>query len=251
MYAILKALALPPGSSILLFTVGLVAILLGQRKTGAIIIAAGIGLLYLASVPFASSYLGRFVQQVPPTPIYEIATSDAQAIVVLSAGYTRAGQEYGYRTVDALTLQRLRYAARVYRQHPLPILVSGGRTVFRPTPPLGELMRAVLEDEFKVPVQWVENQSQDTSENAALSSEILKSAGINSIVLVTHAMHMPRAMAIFREHGMTVIPAATDFAAGYGVEAEDFIPRMSALEESYYAIYEILGSVWYDLSSTK
>jgi uncharacterized SAM-binding protein YcdF (DUF218 family) len=244
MYAIAKALALPPGSTILLLALGVIAILLGRRRAGVALVAIGLAALYAFSIPAFSSLLARAIQQVPPVTAEAIINSDAQAIVVLSAGYTRAGLDYGVRTLDGLTLQRVRFAARIYRMHQLPILVSGGRTVYLPTPPLAELMRGALEQEFNVPVRWVENQSRDTMENAEFSSQILQSADVQRIILVTHAMHMPRAMAKFQARGLQVLPAPTDFAARDGVESADFIPRLSSLEESYYAIYEFLGYWW-------
>ena len=53
--------------------------------------------------------------QTPPTPEAELRHSDAEAIVVLSAGYQRYAPEYGGETIDDLTLARLRYAAHLAR----------------------------------------------------------------------------------------------------------------------------------------
>ena len=39
-------------------------------------------------------------------------------------------------------------------------------------------LKAILEDEFHVPVKWVETRSRDTRENAANAAPILKAAGI-------------------------------------------------------------------------
>ena len=83
----------------------------------------------------------------------------------------------------------------------LPILVSGG------SPNRGkaeaEVMRDVLEQEFHVPVQWLETSSRVTGENAALSMAMLAKSGITSVALVTDAVHMPRAKLEFERVGLT------------------------------------------------
>ena len=106
-------------------------------------------------------------------------------------------------------------------------------------------MKAALEQDFGVPVQWIEEKSRDTRENAVESAAILKAAGVQKIVLITHASHMPRSAALFRATGLEVIPAGTDYNHVGQYTPRDLIPRMSALATSYLALYEGLGQIWY------
>ncbi|MGB1879583.1 MAG: YdcF family protein, partial [Gammaproteobacteria bacterium] len=65
-----------------------------------------------------------------------------------------------------------------------------------------------LERDFRVPVRWVESVSQNTRENARLTAGVLD---VRRIVLVTHALHMPRAMREFHAAGFDVTPAPLGF----------------------------------------
>lgn len=250
MYTVLKALLIPPVNLILIFAGGLALIVRGRRKSGLAVVAAGIILLYLMSVAVFSSFLGRLVQSDPPFAPGLEASLDTQAIVVLSAGYDHSAPEYGGRTIDAVTLQRLRYAAHLSRTSGLPILVSGGQTDDE-SPPLADFMRAALEQDFGLQVRWVENKSLDTQENARLSAAMLKADGVQKVILITHASHMPRARMVFEAQGLHVTPAPTGFAARARFSGSDFVPQLSRLEESYYAIYELFGQAWYAVRSDR
>lgn len=57
----------------------------------------------------------------------------------------------------------------------------------------------------------LEDRSRNTYENAIETKKLLAAEGLTEIILVTSAMHMPRAQAIFAKQGMTVTPAPTDF----------------------------------------
>ena len=53
----------------------------------------------------------------------------------------------------------------------------------------------------------LENSSRTTYENAAMTEDQLKARGIGKILLVTSALHMPRAMAAFAKQGVVAIAA--------------------------------------------
>ncbi|MBV5273815.1 MAG: YdcF family protein, partial [Lamprocystis purpurea] len=59
----------------------------------------------------------------------------------------------------------------------------------------------------------LEEQSRNTRENARFSVALLRERGIGSMVLVTSALHMRRALGLFAAEGMQVFPAATDHEA--------------------------------------
>jgi uncharacterized SAM-binding protein YcdF (DUF218 family) len=58
---------------------------------------------------------------------------------------------------------------------------------------------------------WLESRSLNTSENAVEAHNFLTPKGIQRIILVTSAAHMPRAVGLFEEQGFEVIPAPTDY----------------------------------------
>jgi uncharacterized SAM-binding protein YcdF (DUF218 family) len=125
--------------------------------------------------------------------------------------------------------------------------VSGG-VVRGPTSPEAEQMRGILVDEFGVTVEWLETASRDTFTNATESARILAPHGIRTIYLVTHAWHIPRARFAFEAAGFEVIAAPTGFpgvARDNSFKGLDFLPRASALLNSYYFCHEVLGYVAY------
>ena len=243
MYGIIVTLALPPTGFVVLLTAGLLMRgrwwRFGRRLTWAALIA-----LVLFGMPIVSTNLLLALET--DLPMVPPAANPPQAIVVLSAEMIRTHQErLGFRP-GLLSLDRLRTAAMMHRRTGLPILVSGGDA--RPgSPALADVLAQSLNEDFQTPPRWVEAKSSDTWENARFSAAILKAQGITSIYLVTHSWHMPRALLAFRHTGLTVIPAPTSIDDPLGPEADDFLPRASGWQASYYALHEWIGYVWYKL----
>jgi uncharacterized SAM-binding protein YcdF (DUF218 family) len=204
-------------------------------------IVAAIVLLYALSTQFVADGLLYVLEPAPRDPA---ADASGQAIVVLGGGTYHRAPEYGGDTVKAGTLQRLRYAARLQRVLGKPVLATGGS----PEGSLiaeAQLMKQVLQQDFQVPVQWIEQRSNNTLENGRLVYRLLKPAGIERVYLVTHAWHMPRARLAFERAGFAVIPAPTGFATRFELTIIDFLPRAEALSDSTWFFHEILGIAWY------
>ena len=171
-------------------------------------------------------------------------TTRAQAIVVLGAEVARSAD--GRTLPGPLSLQRLRAAAALSRRTGLPLLVSGGIT--RPgTAPVAVAMADSLREDFGVPARWTEDRSADTFENARDSAAILRSAGVETVFVVTDPWHMRRAMAAFRAAGFPAIAAPGPTPGRDGLGWEDLIPRVSAWQRSYFALHEWIGVAWYAL----
>jgi len=204
-------------------------------------IAIACVMLYVLSTQFVADGLMYVLEPAPRDPA---ADPSGQAIVVLGGGTYHKAPEYGGDTVKAQTLVRLRYAARLQRVLGKPVLVTGGS----PEGSLvgeAQLMKVVLQQDFQVPVQWVEQRSHNTLENARLSYRLLKPAGIERVYLVTHAWHMPRARRAFESAGFAVIPAPTGYATRFELTVVDFLPKAEALGDSTRFFHEIVGIAWY------
>jgi uncharacterized SAM-binding protein YcdF (DUF218 family) len=200
---------------------------------------SGVILLLLLSIPAVSVFLVRTVDESPP---FDIAHApEAQAIVILGGGVRRHAPDYGGDTLAPLSLERVRYGARLARLTHLPVLVTGG-TVLGGEPE-GKLMAAALEREFGVSVRWVEDRSRNTHENAVYSAEILRRAGIETVVLVAHSFDIPRGRAEFSAAGIRTLAAPTGIPSNEPDTMLDFIPSMGGLRTSYYAVYEIVANV--------
>lgn len=143
-----------------------------------------------------------------------------------------------------LTLERLRAGAALGRATHLPILVTGG-VVNPDTEPVAVLMARSLAADFGIPARWIEPASRDTWENAAFSAELLRRDGIGTVFVVTHAWHMRRALVAFAKTGITAIPAPLPLDRWPDYRAHSFVPRVSSWLNSFFALHEWIGGLWY------
>lgn len=234
---LVAAFLLPPLNGLVLTGVGWLMWAFRPRLARALV-AFGLLLLVILALPIVGNAMMRTLEG---DPLDQKALRQAQAIVVLGAGRYRDAPEYGGDTVSSPTLIRIRYGAKLHRQTGLPILVSGGK------PDGGsiseaEAMRRALVEEFRVPVRWVEGDSNNTRENARLSAAILNDEGIRHVLLVTHADHMRRAERAFAEAGLSVTAAPTLFTRS-AMTLLDFVPQ--GYGKARTALHEWIGILWY------
>lgn len=240
-----SAFLLPPLN---LFIVAIIGLLLWHKRPriARLLLSASIALLWLLSTPYFAGMLLHKLEGEPQT--FDSKKFPADAIVVLGGGTYFHAPEYGGDTVSEASLQRVRYAAKLHRETGKPILVTGGKPLGNSISE-GQQMKQVLQEEFGIPVQWVESESDNTLQNAQMSHVILNSPGIKRIYLVTHAWHMPRSVQTFQAAGFEVIPAPTAYTTRYRTDLLAFIPNAYALSESRIFMHEMIGIAWYQLKS--
>jgi uncharacterized SAM-binding protein YcdF (DUF218 family) len=238
---LLHTLLLPPGGALLLATAG--ACLIARRgaaartrRAGWVLLAVGLGALWLLANPLVADALGRLAQRCPPFDMTRPAP--AQAIVILGGAAERLGApEYGGEPAVALSLlERVNYGALLARRTGLPVAVSG-------SPDEALAMSASLARDFGVGTRWVENRSRDTFENAEFCAALLKPLGITRILLVTDADHEWRAMHEFAAAGFTVVPAPVGLYVSREIDAHSFVPSATALLYSSQALYALVGDL--------
>jgi uncharacterized SAM-binding protein YcdF (DUF218 family) len=242
---VVRMLVLPPLSLFLLYGVGWI-LRFWWLRLGRIVCGGALALLFVLCTNAGAWLLSQPLENLEP-PLE--SANGAQAIVVLSAGRLENSPEYGGLDIpDYIGLARARYAAKLQRETGLPLLVSGGygKTGKRDIS-LASSMARVLQEDFATPVQWIEDKSGNTAQNAAFSAAILRQAGVRRILLVTDAMHMRRSRVAFAREGLEVIGAPTLFFSRERLEALDFLPGSEGLRRSRYAAHEWLGMAWYGL----
>ncbi|HEV2264703.1 MAG TPA: YdcF family protein [Stellaceae bacterium] len=215
------------------------------RRWGIAVGLVSVGALYVFATPLVSLMLLRAIEhEVSANPPDAAA---AQAIVVLS-GDIHHGDGAGVAdTVGRLTLERLDRAAELYHHDKLPILVTGG-PVGDSRESMAALMARVLTDDFGVPVAWREERSQTTFENAEFSAQLLRAEHIHTVLVVTQPWHMPRALWAFARAKIDAIPASTERTyIKTPIDAAMLLPQSTALADSFYALHEILGLIYYRL----
>ena len=236
--AVLTALLLPPAN---LAVLALLAVLLaGRRRWGRAVAAAACALLVLLGMPVVSLSLLASLD-----PGSEPAGTPA-AIVILGGDVQRAPGPHG-AVLGTLSLERVRAGAAMHRSTGLPILTSGG--LVDGVGPVGAMMADSLRDDFNTPARWIEPVSFDTWENARFSAALLRREGVEAVYVVTHAWHMRRALLSFRRAGLPAVPAPVRRDRWPDLAASEFVPRASAWAQSYNALHEWLGLLWYSVRS--
>jgi uncharacterized SAM-binding protein YcdF (DUF218 family) len=250
-------LLMPPGIWVLCILLALV--LIRQRALlQKIFIVVAACMIWICSTPIFAQWLTHVSNTWMhwPTPwVLESNSShiedhSSSAIVILGGGRRKGAiesPEYQGQDLSAASMERLRMGVRLARATKLPILLTGGapnKTTDEDLPE-AEVMAKILEKEFHLQARWLEAQSQTTQENAKFSATLLKRDGIQTIYLVTHFWHMPRAQKIFEKYGLKVIPVAHGFNESSKLNPTDFYP--SSLKETRQIWHEIIGVIWYRL----
>ena len=250
-YVFLRSLLAPPGLQILLVLAGLWCLRRRLVIRGRILVGLGLGSLYFIATPYGAGLLAQGLERYPAFNAADRSRwRDAQAIVVLGAGRYAAAPEFGGRDVpNWWGASRLREAAALYRLTGLPLLTSGGVVLEGETVPEAAMMADSLRRDHVVNVRWEEGGSRTTWENAQKSRALLAADGVTRIVLVTQAVHMPRAVMAFEHAGFTVLPAPVDFdtdAARLPLLLQ-FVPGPERFMRSSQALHEYAGLVLYRL----
>ncbi|MGB3570951.1 MAG: YdcF family protein, partial [Phormidesmis sp.] len=198
-----------------------------KRATWAI--ALSLFILFFTSNPLVSDKLVSTLewQYFPPDPV-----PTADAIVVL--GGATAPQMAPRPWVEVLEAgDRILYGARLYNQGKAPkLILSGGRITWRggsgasEADDMKEFALAMGVPESAI---LLEGTSLNTQQNAVNLKPILDQQSVESVLLVTSAIHMPRSVAIFSKLGISVIPAPTDYLVPTETQINTLEGRILAL----------------------
>lgn len=238
---VVAAFVLPPLVLLLPGFLGLLLLRSKRRAAVGLLMVSLVGFLVL-SMPFVATALARAIEGRPASAV---TAGDAQAIVILAGGNYVDAPEYGGDTVNAWTLERVRWGARVHKATGLPIAVTGGAPA-SPTPEAVQ-MRATLVRDFGMEAKWVEDRSLTTLENARNLRAQLANEKIDRIILVTHALHMRRAHLVFERAGFHVVDSATGYTTQGPPTILSYLPSAKAFGTSAACVHEIIGLGWYHL----
>lgn len=246
------------------YPLGLACILLGtalivrrhpQWQTR--LIAVTLALLWLGGNRIVAMTLARSLEwrYIPA----DSAIPHADAIILLGGATRTPGYPRPTAEVNEAG-DRLLYAAWLYQNGAAPyIVVSGGAAAWSGPQGLTEAeIIAGLLNRMGVPDEalLLEKSSWNTYENAEESAAILEEHNIERAILVTSAIHMPRAYAAFAQSGRTIIPAPTDFWVSQAewdyytqpklsVQLMNLLPSAQDLSLTTQAIKEYIGIVVY------
>jgi uncharacterized SAM-binding protein YcdF (DUF218 family) len=182
----------------------------------------------------------------------------AEAIVVLGGG-TKSRIDPKLMIDLGIQGDRVIYGGKLYLQKKAPlIIVTGGRLEW-----LGEGLSEAAEmtkilQKMGIPASAIiqENKAINTYENAVNVRQILNKLGINKVLLVTSALHIPRSLMIFKHQGIDAIPAPTDFLVSnestffensFQINLISSFPDLGSLYQTTIALKEYIGIIVYKL----
>ncbi len=238
---IATALLSPLGSSLLLGLIGLILGLAGRRRLAWLSGTLAIAWLWFWSVPAVSIWLaGQISAPFPPQAPGQLPRTEA--MVILGGGITPPDSEHLQPDLNQAT-DRVWYGAQLYHAGRAPLIIlSGGRNPQLHTISEAAAMQQLLLD-LGVPASAIllEERSRNTQQNAQFSTELLRQRGIQTVLLVTSAFHMTRALAHFQHAGLHPIPAATDYKLPYKGGWRHWIPDTDDLDDNAKMLKELIG----------
>lgn len=222
------------------------------------ILWAAVILLWLFGNQWVSAGLTRSLEwrNLPPKNLPQ------NSVVVVLGGGTEAAQYPRQMSELGAAGDRVTYALKLYRDGVADqLLLSGGNIEWLGSGKSSgaEEMAQLLQLMGIPPGKMIlQTKSRNTYEDALFCAEILNELGVQQIVLVTSASHMPRSLALFQKQGLQVIAAPADFGVtqdswqnlwrpSFGDVMVHLIPNASDLSASQIALKEYIGLFVYRL----
>lgn len=212
--------------------------------------ASSLFLVYILGSPVSSRLLLGLIEQ--QAPIFDSTTTKRfDAIVVLGGGVAGKGTLRLSDELSPASMERTICGADLFVRGFAPriIFAGGDASIFGEGPKEGVEMKQ-LALRLGVPEEAiiVEERSRTTYENAVETKRII---GNGSILMVTSAFHIPRALGLFHRQGIDAVPYPCGYYIQDRLEDEivsdpfDLLPEVDALRRTTLAINEIAGTLLY------
>jgi uncharacterized SAM-binding protein YcdF (DUF218 family) len=238
-----------PGGAILAFLGGAVWIASQPRSARARRIVVWAAIAYALAATYV---VPAAVNRLWTTGFHRFEPSDVSrrpaAIVLLGAGEQRvSGWIDHVPAMNLVETARVLEAWRVYKLvAPDWIVSSGGGSAKDSSEPSSIVMRDALVRLGVPPTRiLLESSSLDTHEEAVLIGPMLRSRGVEQIVLVTSTVHMPRSIGAFRAVDMNPVPAIAPDPDSFLPWADRYLPSIHGLELSGQLAHEVVGLPYY------
>ncbi|MCA0371164.1 MAG: YdcF family protein [Proteobacteria bacterium] len=212
----------PTNVIVSLLCIGFIFMFLKRRALGATFFGLGLGCFILVGMmplgPWALSFLeNRF-------PVPQTLPQDAAGFIILGGSFDTPLASKRGATSYTRAGGRFYEALRVVSKAPtLPVLFSGGGVSWPGVKSESQTAREILRD-LHIPADrfLFEDKSKSTWENASQSFKLIHPQPQDKWILITSAVHMPRAVENFRRAGWHVIPFCVDYLGAPHVAWEPF-----------------------------
>lgn len=210
-------------------------------------------LVALSSPLVATPLIGLLESRYPPP---QLTSSDRfDAIVVLGGGVEEKGSLRPATEPSSYSRNRTTCGVNLYQQGYAPILVltGGDARIFGTGPQEAvEMKRWAVRLGVPESATKIDTEARNTYENATGTKRLI---GPASILLVSSASHLPRAVPVFTKQGFRVTPAPCDYVSRNlpqeswdDIDAFDVLPIDIALQHTREALSEVAGIVIYWLA---
>jgi uncharacterized SAM-binding protein YcdF (DUF218 family) len=225
-----------------------VVLVLYRRRYARLALACILLLFYSVSAPIFVQPLVRWLEGPPPGP--EALRPHYDVAIVLTGMVNLHRSRPGYieftesvdRILEGIRLVKRGIADKLF-------IVGGSGNPFNRGLSEARVLRTFalqlgLQDEQVL----TEEVSRNTYESAVKATEILRIGSYRDLVLITTALHMPRAAAAFHKQGLFPDLYPVDFQSGRGgITMLSLFPSTRALEVMTYVVHESVGRVMYRL----
>lgn len=245
---VISAFIYPLGLVCVFAALSLLGMLLRRALFTRLCVLFAILILVLASSPIVATKLtANLENQYPQHVLDDIAKHDAA--IVLGGGL-RIPLPPAQHTQLAHGSDRYWYAVQLFRAGKVDKIVLSGGNIYTQKGLEGEVYYAsLLLQEWGVPEASIvtEASSRTTAQNQQYTAILVQENDIKSVLLVTSAIHMPRAYNLFRKLPIAVTPASADvmILEHDSPPVFSYIPSASALRLTTVAMHEYYGS-WFD-----
>lgn len=239
---VVGGLFMPLSICLFFFGLGSLYLFLRRFRDAVAPFVIGLALLYGFSLNTISGWLiGPLERSYPACNLSDptIAQMPVKWVVVLGSGHHANSLLPPAAMLEEAALFRLTEGMRVARHFQGAVLVlSGG--AFQDEQPNARVMAAAAVSLGFDPGRIIlMDKVLDTHDEAVQAKTIV---GDDPFVLVTSASHMLRSMKLFRQEGLSPLPAPAYYR--YRGESEYFLPRPANIETCHLAVHEYLGLAW-------
>jgi uncharacterized SAM-binding protein YcdF (DUF218 family) len=237
---IISAFIMPLSLVILLLICSLILFKRKPKLSYKLLISATTMLFFSAFPPFSDQLMGSIEEEYPP---FSHTVNKIDYIVVLGCYHSADNEIPATLQLKACSLQRLVEALRIHRLYPQATIITSGGAFGQSSANAYVIKQAAVSLGIPEDKIITENFPKDTAEEAEIIAPRVQNT---TVVLVTNAYHMPRAINYFKQQGVNAIAAPASYWVPLNQKAtgwDYYMPKSDALMQTTLAWHEILGTI--------
>lgn len=234
---------MPLSIGLILLFLGILYLYLKNYKRAKLFLVISLVWIFLISyLPFSNMLLKPLENEYKA---YLDINPNIKYLMVLGHGHVTNNEISPHSQLSGSALMRLTEGIRIFKKlNNAKLILSGYAGDDDITP------HAIISKNVAISMGVDENsiitfeKAKDTKEESLFAKELVKD---EKLILVTSAFHMKRAVKLFKEKNIDLIPAPTDFLAK---EKNDYLrePNSKELRKTELAFHEYIGLAWATLT---